>query len=125
VALSALALLTWYVSVLFETNAGWGWGDPEFAAPWRGRQLALWISVAVGAAIGAAAIWVPSRWITLSPALIGALTLLLIRRLYLIGSPPDYFLADQASVRWYFAASCVLQAVALALTLPPPARRDA
>ena len=118
--LGALFLLTWYVSVLLETNAGWGWGDPEYAVPWKGRQLASWASVAAGAALVAAAIWRPSWWTILAPAMVGALTHVVIRRLYLIGSPPDYFLSDRASVRWFFAASCVLQVVALGLTLVPP-----
>jgi hypothetical protein len=57
-----------------------------------------------------------------APVLVAALRLM-IRQLYLIGSPADYFLSDRASARWYLAALCLLQIVALGLTMLPPARR--
>ncbi len=122
VVIASLALLVWYVSGLLQTNAGWGWGDPEYAASWSGRRLASGTAVALAAALIGAAIWRPSRWTILVPALV-ALVSLMIRRLYLIGSPPDYFLSDQASARWYLAALCLLQLVAVGLTVIPPVRR--
>ncbi len=122
VVIASLALLVWYVSVLLRTNAGWGWSDPEYAVPWSGRRLASGTAVALAAALIGAAIWRPSRWTILVPALV-ALVSLMIRRLYLIGSPPDYFLSDQASARWYLAALCLLQLVAVGLTVIPPVRR--
>lgn len=123
VVLASLLLLAWYVSVLLETNAGWGWRDPEYAVSWKGRQLALWTSVLAAASLMGAAIWRPSSWTILAPALVAAVSLV-IRRLYLIGSPPDYFLSDQASARWYVAGLCLIQLVAVGLTLVPPARRQ-
>jgi hypothetical protein len=122
VVLASLALLGWYVSTLMETNAGWGWGDPEFSATWSGRPLAIWTAVAAAAALIGAAIWRPSRWTILAPALVAALGLV-IRQLYVIGSPPDFFLSDHASARWYLAGLCLLQLVVLGLTIIPAVGR--
>jgi hypothetical protein len=122
VVIASLVALAWYVSVLVETNAGWGWNDPEYAAAWSGRSLAVWMAAAGAAGLMAAAVWRPRRWTILAPALIAGLSLV-IRRLYVIGSPPDYFLSDQASARWFLAALCLLQLIAVALTVVPPAGR--
>jgi len=122
VVIAALFVLGWYVSVLVNTNGGWGWNDPEYAVAWRGRGLAIWSAVAGAAVLLAAAAWRPRRWTIVVPALIAGLGLA-IRRLYVIGSPPDYFLNDGASARWFLAALCLLQLIAVALTVVPPAGR--
>jgi hypothetical protein len=121
VVLASLFVLAWYVSVLLNTNAGWGWGDPEYSAPWIGRSLAIWVPAIGAAAVIAASVWRPYRWTIFAPALVAAIGLL-TRRLYPIGSPPDFFLHDQASARWVAAALFLLQLLALALSVVPPLR---
>ena len=122
VVIASLVVLGWYVSVLVNTNAGWGWTDPEYAAAWRGRSLAIWMAAVGAAGLMTAAVWRPHRWTIFAPALIAPLSLA-IRRLYVIGSPPDYFLNDGASARWFLAALCLLQLIAVALTVVPPVGR--
>ena len=124
VVLASLVPLAWYVSVLVNTNAGWGWTDPEYAVPWTGRGVATWTAVVGAAALIVAAAWRPSWWTIFARAFVAVLSLV-TRRLYLIGSPPDYFLSDRASARWFLAAVCLLQLLALAMTLVPPAPRRA
>jgi hypothetical protein len=124
VVIASLVLLGWYVSVLVNTNGGWGWNDPEYAVAWRGRSLAVWTAVAGALGLMAAAAWRPHRWTILAPALVAVLSLV-TRRLYLIGSPADYFLEDRASARWFAAALCLLQLIAVALTVVPSAGRRA
>jgi len=51
--------------------------------------------VVLAIALLAAAVWRPYRWTIFAPALVAALGLL-SRRLYLMESPPDYFLEDRA-----------------------------
>ena len=121
VVLASLGLLVWYVSVLLDTNAGWGWTDPEYSTPWIGRSLAGWTAAAGAAALIAAAVWRPRWWTIFAPALV-ALLGLVARRLYPVGSPPDFFLEDGASARWFALAQCLLQLLALALTVVPPAQ---
>jgi hypothetical protein len=123
VVFAGLLLLAWYLSSLLETNGGWGWHDPMAISPWRGHQLAGWTALVAGAAVAGAAMWRPTRWTIFAPALIATLTYVVIRPVYLIGTPPDYFLSDQAVARWYLTASCLLQVLALGSTLIPPARR--
>jgi hypothetical protein len=118
VVIASLVALAWYVSVLVNTNAGWGWTDPAYAEAWSGRSLAIWMAAVGAAGLMAAAVWRPHRWTIFAPALIAGLSLV-IRRLYVIGSPPDYFLSDRASARWFLVALCFLQLIAVALTVVP------
>jgi hypothetical protein len=120
VVLASLMPLAWCVSVLENTNGGWG-SDPEFAVPWMGRSLAGWSAAVGAAALVGAAFWRPGRWTILAPALVGLLSDV-ARRLFPIGSPPYFFLHDQPSARWVAVAFGLLQLMALALTLVPPVR---
>jgi hypothetical protein len=124
VVLASLIPLAWYVSVLVDTNAGWGWTDPKYAVAWIGRSLAGWTAAAGAAALTAAAVWRPYRWTVFAPALVAVIALV-TRRLYLIGSPWHYFLSYRVSARWFLAAVCLLQILALTLMVVPPAGKRA